>query len=85
MKEREAEDDDPLFEVMIGALDLTNPDLWKSNSFARVSSRLIIHLHAVIADLECAIARGWIDDDDRRRLDRAQQVLVLIKDHPVNQ
>jgi hypothetical protein len=44
--ERQAEAEEPLYELVLDTLDLTNPELWKSNSFARVRDRLIIELQA---------------------------------------
>jgi hypothetical protein len=34
------------------AFDLGDPDLWKSNSFAALKPRLIVHVEAVIASCE---------------------------------
>jgi hypothetical protein len=45
-RDREAE---PLHEVLDNAFDLGDPDLWKSNSFAALKPRLIVHVEAVIA------------------------------------
>ena len=42
----------PLYEVLADAFDFSDPDLWKSNSFASLRPRLIIHVRHVIAKLE---------------------------------
>jgi len=53
--EREAA---PMWEVLDQALDLTDPELWKSNSFAVVRTRLVIALQAYIAKVEYDGSRG---------------------------
>jgi hypothetical protein len=42
----------PLYEVIADAFDLTDPELWKRNSFAMLRSRLIVSLNKEIAKLE---------------------------------
>jgi hypothetical protein len=48
----------PLYEVLSDVFDFADPELWKSNSFAALRPRLMVHLQAVIAKLEreCASA-----------------------------
>jgi len=58
--EREAE---PLHEVLDNAFDLGDPDLWKSNSFAALKPRLIVHVEAVIAS-----------SYDKARIERAKAI-----------
>jgi hypothetical protein len=42
----------PIMEELGDAFDFTDPDLWKSNSWAMIRPRLILHQRAVIARLE---------------------------------
>ena len=79
--EREAA---PMWEVLDQALDLTDPELWKSNSFAVVRPRLVIALQAYIAKVEYEAAaheagRGrWRRPVDEPRLARAKQLLAVL-------
>jgi hypothetical protein len=75
--ERRAERDEPLYEVLADALDFTDPDLWKSNSFARLRNRLIPCVRAAIAELESDIARHRTDRS--KRLKRAREILALLQ------
>jgi hypothetical protein len=69
-REREAQ---PLHEVLDEAFDLADPDLWKSNSFAALKPRLILHVEAAIARLAYEdISYTW--RDDKARLDRAKAI-----------
>ena len=80
---RQAENDEPLYEAIVDAIDLTDPDLWKSNSFARLRDRLILLLHAEVAGLEsdrCFYGKG----SRAERLARAQEILALLQDGPPN-
>jgi hypothetical protein len=80
---RQAENDEPLYEAIVDAIDLTDPDLWKSNSFARLRDRLILLLHAEVAGLESD--RGFYGKGSRaERLARAQEILALLQDGPPN-
>ena len=78
--EREAA---PMWEVLDQALDLTDPELWKSNSFAALRPRLIIHLEAVIAHLEYEQAhmrRRWGElGEIAPRLAKAREILELLQ------
>ena len=55
-----AEDEDrraqPLFEALADAFDFNDPELWKSNSFAMLRPRLVLHVKAVVAKLESNLA-----------------------------
>src|SRR4051812_36881638 len=75
--ERQAENDDPLYEVLADALDFNDPDLWKSNSFARLRDRLIPCVKAAIAELESELSRYRTGRD--KRLKRAQEILALLQ------
>jgi hypothetical protein len=75
-KERMTEEDEPLYEVLADALDLTDPELWKSNSFARLRDRLITNVRAAITKLEAGYFTRRIDRD--RRLNRAREILELL-------
>ena len=52
-KEDEAQ---PLYEMLAEAFDFADPELWKSNSFAGLRPRLVLHLKAAIASLEHDLA-----------------------------
>jgi hypothetical protein len=75
-EEQSAEADEPLYEVLADALDLTDPDLWKSNSFARLRRRLIPYVQASIAGLESFRVRS---PDRDKRLSRARAILELLQ------
>jgi hypothetical protein len=77
-KERTVEGEEPLYEVLADALDFADPELWKSNSFARLRTRLIPHLHAAIADLEAGGRGRFRSGDANRRLQRAREILELL-------
>jgi hypothetical protein len=53
--EREAT---PFYETFAEAFDLSDPDLWRSNSFAMVRPRLLVEVRAAIADLELRL-HNW--------------------------
>jgi alpha-D-ribose 1-methylphosphonate 5-triphosphate synthase subunit PhnG len=76
-RERQAERDEPLYEVLADALDLTDPDLWRSNSFARLRDRLISCVQAAIAELESDLSRHRTDRG--KRVKRAQEILALLQ------
>ena len=75
-KRTEAEEHDPLYQTIVDALDLGDPELWKSNSFARLRNRLVIELQAVIANLECGLTPTR---KPSRQLQRAREVLALLQ------
>jgi hypothetical protein len=51
----------PLYEALASAFDFSDAELWKSNSFAMLRPRLVLHVRAVVAKLESELA--W----ERRR------------------
>jgi hypothetical protein len=77
----------PFYAIFAEAFDLTDPDLWKSNSFALVRPRLLIELRATIANLEFDLHR-WRTNKHRqdpppetaRKLARAREILALLDD-----
>jgi hypothetical protein len=77
--EMEAESRDrgelPLYEVLADALDLGDPELWRSNSIARLRGRLIIAVKAAIAGLEYDLARDSAGVNKYERLARAREIL----------
>jgi hypothetical protein len=83
----DAEDKDkeapPLYEAIASVFDLSDPELWRSNAFASLRPRLILHLEAVVASLryEEAVC-NWCEEDEeeRQRLARALQILSVLKD-----
>jgi hypothetical protein len=64
----------PIYEALNEAFDLADPELWKSNSFAALRPRLIVHLEAAIAELE------WNKHahDREARLERAKAILAVL-------
>ena len=46
----------PLYETLAEAFDFSDPELWKSNSFAALKPRLVLHVRRVIARLEYELA-----------------------------
>lgn len=69
----------PLWEALHEVFDLTDSELWKSNSFAALRPRLILHLQADVARLEHELARHrdnaltqpfamWANTEQRRQL-----------------
>jgi hypothetical protein len=75
---RDAERDEPLYETIIDAIDLNDPNLWRSNSFARLRDRLILLLRADIAELESDFARDRGSDVDKKQLARAREILAQV-------
>ena len=74
-EDQQAESTDPLYEIIADVIGLADPELWKSNSFARLRARLIVRLRAVIADLEHG-SNIWAGS--KERLARAKEVLTLL-------
>lgn len=56
----------PLYEVLNDIFDFADPELWKSNSFAALRPRLVIHVEAVVARLESHLASRLRDVDTDR-------------------
>jgi hypothetical protein len=42
----------PLYEALADVFDFTDPELWRSNSFAALRPRLVVHVRAIVARLE---------------------------------
>jgi hypothetical protein len=69
----------PLHEVLAEAFDLSDPNLWRSNSFAMLRPRMIISVRRTIAELECELR---CDDGRWRRKERfakARELLALLE------
>jgi hypothetical protein len=67
----------PLYEAIAETLDFTDPELWRSNSFAALRDRLIVAVRYGIAKLEKeVVVYGW--RKKTRRLDRAREILRLL-------
>jgi hypothetical protein len=68
------EDAPPLWEVLADAFDLSDPDLWRSNSFAVLRPRLTIELEYYISRTLMFENLSATDDEDQLqdRLQRAQ-------------
>lgn len=47
----------PLWAAMSDVFDFSDPELWRSNSFAVLRPRLVVHMKAIVADIEHR--RGW--------------------------
>ena len=71
-----AEDaEQPLWETLHEIFDFSDPDLWKSNSFASLRPRLIVHLEASIAALR-AEQLSWVNRLATRWRDERQLALI---------
>jgi hypothetical protein len=79
----------PLYEVLADVFDFADPELWKSNSFAALRPRLIIHLERQIAELDSNRAyhaqRAQRDKGRRQvieryetRIAKAREILELL-------
>jgi hypothetical protein len=42
----------PLYEALAEAFEFSDPDLWRSNSFASLRPRLVVWMHSVVLDLQ---------------------------------
>jgi hypothetical protein len=51
-QQRREEREEPFYAAVADTLNLDDPELWKSNSFARLRARLIVIVRAAIADME---------------------------------
>ena len=68
--------------MLAEAFDLTDPNLWKSNSFASMRPGLIVHVEADIANLEYQIVAYARDLNKARHLadlDRKRAILKALK------
>ena len=73
-KARTAEDKAlPLYETLAEAFDFADPELWKSNSFAALRPRLVLHVRHAIAkfEQELAYAAG------RRKAETSSAILAI--------
>ena len=52
---------EPLYELLADAFDFAEPDLWKSNTFAALRPRLVLHVKHAIVDLEHRLAEAVHD------------------------
>jgi hypothetical protein len=80
--EKRDENETPLWEVLADAINLDDPELWKSNSFALLRPRLIITLRAAIADLDYNRRHGfyrWKSSEQEKRLVRARRILECLE------
>lgn len=71
-----------VYEMLAEAFDLTDPNLWKSNSFASMRPGLIVHVEADIANLEYQIVAYARDLNKARHLadlDRKRAILKALK------
>jgi hypothetical protein len=50
------EDAGPLYETLASAFDFSDPELWRSNSFAMLRPRLVLHVRRAVAELEHKLA-----------------------------
>jgi hypothetical protein len=64
---------------MADALDFADPELWKSNSFARLRARLIPYLQATIAKLQGDRYVPFTAAERAARLQRAREILNLLQ------
>jgi hypothetical protein len=76
----------PPYLAVVGTLDLHDPNLWRSNSFAMLRDRLIISVRAHLSDLEHGIAKGRLRPRREQRelpklerqRNRAREILDLL-------
>ena len=82
----------PLYEMLHEIFDFADTDLWKSNSFAAMRPRLIVHLKAAVANLEREHLtashsingrnRGWHERELANiapRLAKAREILDVLR------
>jgi hypothetical protein len=72
----------PLHEVIAEAFDLSDPELWRSNSFAMLRPRLIISVKRTIAELEYEQhSYRWLrnDEEHSRRMAKAKELVALLE------
>ena len=78
------QDEPPLYGFVVDAIDLTGPELWKSNSFAALRARLIIAIEQDVAALEWDIGHRFTrykvepDAEETQRLARAREILRIL-------
>jgi hypothetical protein len=70
----------PLCEMLNEVFDFADPELWKSNSFAALCPRLIIHLEAVVACLDQHLTtRAIRANAGEPQLAKAREILALLR------
>jgi hypothetical protein len=82
----------PLYESLAEALDFSDPDLWRSNSFASLRPRLVIYLQSAVADIEYRLnelvaerASKWRTErlkEAEARLAKAREILGWLEGEP---
>jgi hypothetical protein len=80
--DRADEEAPPLHEVLAEAFDLSDPELWRSNSFAMLRPRLIVNVKRTIAELEYQQhSYRWRRNDEElvRRLGKARELQALLE------
>jgi hypothetical protein len=75
---RREDHEQPLHETLSEVFDFADPELWKSNSFAALRPRLIIHLEAVIAKLNAERAFAQKQRRGRDRVWREREIAALM-------
>jgi hypothetical protein len=73
--ERREHQSPPFYEVFAEAFDLSGPELWQSNRFAAFKPRLVVHLEAIIAELEWSKC----GDDREARLALSKEILATLE------
>src|SRR5260370_6796421 len=79
-KRRREDAEQPLYEMLSEVFDFADPELWKSNSFAAMRPRLIVHLEAVVANLERQRVTGTLYKGEER-LAKAREILEVLQKH----
>lgn len=73
----------PMWEALHEVFDFADPELWRSNSFAVLRPRLIVHLRAVVANLEkeCGYSRKFPNQlaEAEAKLAKARTVLAAME------
>jgi hypothetical protein len=70
----------PLWEALHDVFDFADPELWRSNSFAVLRPRLVVHLRAVVAKLEQERSSYRnADPDQEAELAKARKVLAAME------
>jgi hypothetical protein len=84
----------PFYEIFAEAYDLTDPKLWRSNSFAMIRPRLILEVKTAIAQLEYDVhcyrnkskPTSWKAEqlaELEPKLARAREILALLDPGPI--
>ena len=73
-------DQQPLYEALAEAFDFTNPELWKSNSWAMLRPRLVLHQRTIVAKLEYDLTHTSRNKPQlQQSLDRAREILCALE------